>query len=412
MNAARKGIFSHGRHLYGIMKNTLEQALNCEKAWDEYCSGIATSMSGLTSTSRFVRINPNIGKIPALDEKDKMREMRAKANQSLRIELEPQIKQIARQLVASSFYFELQSTSDTKPDGTANVYGTSVRYPYQEICAKRSCVLGRIHCRLLEDSLEMREFGKHIRRRVYDNEHLQFIALQDGDTNPLATLPLTDKTTRSMIQNGVFHIDRLRFIIPNRLLPTHINMCFGENRMYPISGFPRLIIQDDEHAISSTTMYSPSVSVSRRYTHGSRRLKRNHGKWRAPDIREAPVFSNLYEYANNPQRTLGHHFMNSSVMQTRLITSQTQRSADASQEPVKKGGIRKAFKALMWPIPYSKTEEDEEEYTNSIESWVKDMSGGSAPDYDSDTDTDTVMCELDSFQLPSELPTRYQYKYS
>ncbi|KAI4858552.1 acyl transferase/acyl hydrolase/lysophospholipase [Hypoxylon rubiginosum] len=346
--AARNGILSHGLHLYGIMRNNFEQKLNCEKTWDEYYAGIAGSLPESVSTSRFHRINPNVGEIPALDEKEKMETLRAKAEQVLRSDLDSQINQIARQLIASSFYFELHSASNPKLDGTTNIYG-------------------KIHCRLIDGSLEVHEFGKHILTRAKRNENLQFMVFQDGDTNPLAILPLTSKTTDSMIQKWMFYIDPLRFSVKNRLLPTQIHLCFGHVQMHPISGFPRLIIPDDERSNPNSAIlnYTPKTS-SQRYTHGSRRLKRYNSKWKAPDLRGASSLSNLHEYATKRDCKLGHDFMESGVAESTRKQPQppaqarTELSAGLSKKPSVKLGIRETFSTLMWPLRTLEEEEAEE----------------------------------------------------
>lgn len=124
MSAARKGILSHGRHLYSILRSNLEQTLDCERAWDDYFAGVTTALTK-SSTIRFVRINPNVESIPALDEKDKMSELRTNVQESQKNDT--RIKEVARQLIASTFYFELKSISDLELDGKTKVQGKSYR---------------------------------------------------------------------------------------------------------------------------------------------------------------------------------------------------------------------------------------------------------------------------------------------
>ncbi|KAI1771432.1 hypothetical protein F4818DRAFT_454557 [Hypoxylon cercidicola] len=335
--APRKGIFSHGLHLYGIMRKSLEQALDCEKAWDEYVAGVVSSLTESTSTSRFLRINPNVGEIPALDEKEKMEALREKARLALASDLGPLVNQVARQLIASSFYFQLHSTHNINSDGAMRISGN-------------------IRCRLTEGSVEVANFGQHISTRIERGENLQFIVFQDGDTNPLATLPLIAKTLDLMKQSGIFYIDLLRFSMKNRL-PTHIHLCFGHTHMHPISGFPRLLFQDNEHSATSPSTLDPTPGLtSQRYTHGSRRHKRFDNKWQIPDLQRASSLSSLYEYAANPTRKLGHDFVKSGAASSpggkslQPPPGRTELFAGAPKNPTVKAGIRDAFSALMWPL--------------------------------------------------------------
>ncbi|ORY63334.1 acyl transferase/acyl hydrolase/lysophospholipase [Pseudomassariella vexata] len=117
-----RGVFNHGRQLYKILRNNMEQTLDCERAWDDYFASVATASTKLFCASRFLRINPDVGSIPALDEKDKMHDLRKTVQASLRRNL--RIKDIARQLIASSFYFELLDISESEVDGRFLVQGT------------------------------------------------------------------------------------------------------------------------------------------------------------------------------------------------------------------------------------------------------------------------------------------------
>ena len=62
--------------------------------------------------------------VEILDEKEKMGNLLAKVKDTSKYD--PRIKDIARQLIASTFYFELLSASDTEPDGTTKLQGKSI----------------------------------------------------------------------------------------------------------------------------------------------------------------------------------------------------------------------------------------------------------------------------------------------
>ncbi|KAI2627754.1 hypothetical protein GGR54DRAFT_430692 [Hypoxylon sp. NC1633] len=358
MSAARKGIFSHGRHLYGILRSNLEQTLDCERAWDDYFSSVTSALTKQFSTSRFLRINPNVGKIPALDEKDKMGGLRQQVQRTLRYD--PRVKDVARQLLASTFYFELISASDPEPDGTTEIQG-------------------KIQCRLLQPSPEIHALGKHLKERAMASESLRFVIFEDGDVSPLMTVRLDEKITDAMIRDQVFNLGWLRFSIKNRLMPTQCQLYFGERTMHPISGFPRLIIQNSETLSPGLPIPdSLSGSPSFRYSHGSRRLKAD-SNWKPPDLRGATSFSNLRDYASHPHRMLGHDVVESGetqptadpVPQTKSPTRERsrpsmelRRSTD-SRIVRRRDAIREAFMALLWPLWPQRVDAESAEGTGS-----------------------------------------------
>ena len=122
MSAARKGIISHTRYLYGILRSTLQQTLDCEKAWDDYIANITTSPLNTFLSSRFIRINPDVGEIPALDDKTQITSWRAKARDNL--SEDPRVPEIANRLIASTFYFEHHPAPITQPENTLQVQGS------------------------------------------------------------------------------------------------------------------------------------------------------------------------------------------------------------------------------------------------------------------------------------------------
>jgi len=127
----RKGVITHGRQLYSILKNNMDQTLDCERAWEDFFDGIiSTSPTKALAVSRYRRVNPDVGTVPALDEKDKIEELRKRVQESLRND-QPRIRDLARQLIASSFYFEFSSPSETEGDGKISVHGKLKYLPFR-----------------------------------------------------------------------------------------------------------------------------------------------------------------------------------------------------------------------------------------------------------------------------------------
>jgi len=106
----RPGLLSNWRHLFQILTNNMELALDCDKIWDDYYHLIAPSTVG--PTKRLFRINPTIPgtTLPALDDVHQMAELRSHVRKCP--VTEAKIVEVARHLVASSFYFDLDSVEE------------------------------------------------------------------------------------------------------------------------------------------------------------------------------------------------------------------------------------------------------------------------------------------------------------
>jgi len=104
------GFLSNWRHLFRILVNNMELALDCDRIWDDYYNLAESSTSG--PSKRHFRINPTLPgtSLPALDDVDSMTGLQSDIKKFL--VTEPQIFEVARQLVASSFYFDLSSIEE------------------------------------------------------------------------------------------------------------------------------------------------------------------------------------------------------------------------------------------------------------------------------------------------------------
>ena len=134
---ARTGIVSHGRKLYNIARMNMEVTLDCERSWNDYFASVATGMGTTMATSKYARVDPQIPgpePFPQLDEKDRVREVQKKAYDVLTAPGwdSKKISTIARQLIASSFYFDLTSTAEERNgsrlgQGTYHTFGPSLQ---------------------------------------------------------------------------------------------------------------------------------------------------------------------------------------------------------------------------------------------------------------------------------------------
>ncbi|KAK8075762.1 hypothetical protein PG997_010425 [Apiospora hydei] len=366
MSEARKGVFTHGRQLYSILRNNMQQTLDCERSWNEFFDNMVTALSTTSfTTSRFRRLNPDVGTIPALDEKDKIDDLRRRAQESLRRD-RSRIQDVARQLVASSFYFELLPI-DTEPENDGKIM-----------------VHARIQCRLPQPSADVSNLGRHLLKRAsQQHEEPKFVIFEDGDLTPLKVVHVSERAMNHMIRTGEFDLGRLRFHIKNKMRPTQIVMHFGELAMHPISGFPQLLFTETTQLTSAKPTVFPSSMPSTRYTHGSRRLKRTAGSWQPPDLKRVQKLSNLNMFAKR-QAGLGDDGAGEAATTAeprhpppRPATGSPSVSlgdgvnSSSSSLPRKRiGGVRDAFKALLWSPSRENVQMEPTELSDDLRQWL------------------------------------------
>ena len=117
--------------IINIMKSRVENILDTEMSWLIFMSDAARG--GEDTKSRYKRINPCTGKdSPKLDDVKMLPILRNSIQSSMKYgDLRKQIEEIARQLVASSFYVEVSypptnpQELDTFVSGTDLLYHTS-----------------------------------------------------------------------------------------------------------------------------------------------------------------------------------------------------------------------------------------------------------------------------------------------
>lgn len=249
-------------------------------------------------------------------------------------------------------------------------------------------------CRLPQPMV--RKLGKYLHHEMIEHGELSFVVWeQHGPPNleHMDRQPLSRRVVEKMIREHKFEMDRFIFQIRDKVLPTHINLCFGNMTMEPISGFPRsLLLTADKHSSSPRSSQSPMLQtglggVSRaasRYTHGSRRLKRG-AAWEPPSLQDSRSLPDLRQYGD-PDRVIGldggsmsevvpvkskpapvkrpattqnrtdeicselegASSVNSQSAPVRRPTTQLQQRPQ--EQPSARTTLRNAFRALLWPI--------------------------------------------------------------
>ncbi len=242
----RLGVFSHGKALYRIAMDHIASALDSEKAWHSYMNVLQPPSN---HRAKYIRLNPQLNEDPPrLDEvesmpyiQDVVREMSNSDNR---------IQKVALRLIASSFYFEKSQSVEVASNGTVQIKGLYCARTFAVVC---SCDLaGNIHCRLLEDSKEICELGKLLRNKMGPGHDLFFVIQEEHRGRDAKQACITTDVIERMIRKCQFKMSNIRVELSNQLATTEILLHFGAEDVYPISRFPRSLLQDDDSRISQS----------------------------------------------------------------------------------------------------------------------------------------------------------------
>jgi hypothetical protein len=119
VSTPRTGVFAHGKSLVKIAIDHIASSLDSEKTWHDYVSMLPVS-SG--HRSRYIRVNPALPEDPPrLDEVSSLKHLQDIVRDQMSGNL--LINRIARQLVATSFYFEKSEPIKFEPDGSPQCQG-------------------------------------------------------------------------------------------------------------------------------------------------------------------------------------------------------------------------------------------------------------------------------------------------
>ena len=139
-STSRRGILAHGKSLYNIMHDVVASTTDSERAFQKYMSILSLTP---TQRERYVRLNPPLKSLPPkLDEIKKLEWLQEYVRLLMADSIE--VKKVAKQLVATCFYFEQSETPKPNGDGTITCKG--------HIC-----------CRLPSGGGDIAEVGKLLR---------------------------------------------------------------------------------------------------------------------------------------------------------------------------------------------------------------------------------------------------------
>lgn len=188
-------------------------------------------------------------------------------------------------------------------------------------------------CRLPQQSDTIGKLGNHLHRKMIEHGQLSFVMWeQSGHLGPqhMDRQLLPQRVVEKMIREHKFEMDSFVFQVRDKVLPTHINLCFGNLTTFPISGFPRSLLTAEHHNTSPRnspsalampqTGFGVVTRAASRYTHGSRRLERG-AAWMPPSKHEVCSMPDLRQYSDS-DRIVGSYIVDQSTAAgTRFETS-------------------------------------------------------------------------------------------
>ncbi len=108
---SKTGIVTYVQNLIELLRMNMDTTLNCDETWLKYERLVKAFAGRFDPAIPMFRISPTLqGGLPAFDETAKAKDLNERASRAL--EGDCTITKVASQLVASSFYFELESIDD------------------------------------------------------------------------------------------------------------------------------------------------------------------------------------------------------------------------------------------------------------------------------------------------------------
>lgn len=220
--------------LINIMKNRVDNILDTEIRWLDFMSD-ANARGHEDVNKRYWRINPDLMEDPpALDDTQKLHSLQRRMHQIMKhTEFQKKIGEIARRLVASSFYLELPISL---PQGSENVcYGKVFLF-----CNKTKLTReAEIRCKFPSASQELRHLGDYFKNKTTLNFQPYFsIGEKDSSSEPVKIM-ITQQIIQGMTMNSSFEVGKVLLSVSTESTITTISLIIVDGEELPISGFPR-----------------------------------------------------------------------------------------------------------------------------------------------------------------------------
>ncbi|OAP64799.1 hypothetical protein AYL99_00771 [Fonsecaea erecta] len=239
---AIKGI----QNYFSVLVDKIDNILDTEWAWNEFYRDTVGEQWATDFASHYVRINPDLRqKPPPLDAKLEVDNLQARVHKLLRqAPLAREITEIANTLVASTFYFK-KDESHVRGDKQKRAF----------VCS------GHIRCKLAHQDQSIKTLAEFLQNHIIGDFVPCFVVkkhLTSSDEHTLFDLDrefLADMYTRKVFEgawNGEIELwDREEPVyILLRLRQSNSKSGRVHTCDYPISGFPRKFIVENERNAS------------------------------------------------------------------------------------------------------------------------------------------------------------------
>lgn len=191
--------------------------------------------------TRYRRINPNLREDPPqLDDIKNLPHLRRRMHQIIkRADFQKQIGQIARQLVASSFYIDCPyiPTSPSQ-DLKTFVYGM-----ISQFCDETKLIREvEIQCKFSSASQDIRRLGKYLMNLTTRNFQPYFVIGEKSSTSEPIKIKIAQPLIDRMMMNASFEVDPVLIPISNESAITTICLSMVDGEELSISGLPRALL--------------------------------------------------------------------------------------------------------------------------------------------------------------------------
>lgn len=225
--------------VFKILKNRVENILDTEMSWLKFMSDAARGDED--ARTRYRRINPNLTEDPPkLDDIEKLPHLRRRMHQIMKhADFQKQVGEVARQLVASSFYVEVPYIP-TGPPQDFKTFVCGMIFPF---CNETKLILeAEIQCKFPSASQEIRHLGEYLKNFTTRNFEPYFIIGEKGSTSEPIKIIITQPLIQRMMMNASFEVDPVHIPISSESAITTISLSIVDGEEISISGLPRALL--------------------------------------------------------------------------------------------------------------------------------------------------------------------------
>ena len=230
---------THLSKVYKRYKNRVENILDTEMTWLKFMSDAARGDED--AKKRYCRINPEMKEAPPkLDDVKMLPDLRRQMQQTVKlVGFQKRIGEVARQLVASSFYVEVPYI----PTSPRQDFRISVFSIISPSCNKTKLIgAAEIQCKFPSASQEIRHLGEYLKNCTTRNFQPYFIIGEQSSTSEPIKIIITQPLIQRMIMNASFEVEPIQIPVSSESAITTISLSILDGEEISISGLPRALL--------------------------------------------------------------------------------------------------------------------------------------------------------------------------